>query len=262
MLAEATAIPYGSDERQCAWLRPAPGPGPLLVVVPGGGWAHGNPEGAFASAAVAWGRARGMHVAVVSHRLLPAAGPLAQAEDVACAIAAVQAASTAAAAADPARQFVLAHSAGAHLAALVHVGALQARVPALRPWQASVLLDTAALDVPQLMRWPHAPLHDRAFGADPEAWPAMSPLHAVRGPSAPVLLAFGEDRPGAAIQAARFAQALRRAGGQAEVHPVPLAHHRMGDGLADGGVLAGPIDRFLAGLPSAAARPHPSLPRR
>lgn len=246
-MAEAHAVAYGAHPRQQAFVRPLPAPGPLLVVVPGGGWAHGNPEGLFATAAAAWGRRHGWHVATLSHRLLPEAGPLEQAEDLAHALLALREAAPAWGA-DVSRLVVLAHSAGAHLTALLHVGALQARVPALAPWQASILLDTAALDVPQLMRWPHAPLHDRAFGDDPRAWPALSPLHGVRARCAPVLLAVAQGRPGAAIQAARFAEALRRAGGSAEVHPVPLAHDRMADGLEEGGALCGPVDRFLAAL--------------
>lgn len=246
---------YGPDARQHVLVYPTAGAVDTLAVLPGGGWAHGDPAGPFARAAVDFARGRGMHAAVLSHRLLPSAQPLAQAEDVARALGAFPQAFAPVAFG---RVVLLAHSAGAHLAALVHVGALTGRIPALPALRASVLVDTAALDVPQLMQWPHAPLHDRAFGAEPARWIDVSPRHQIRQAGAPLLLVVSQARPGARLQARAFADEWRAAGGQADVQAVPQPHDGMASGLQDDGLLAVAIDRFLdrldtlpAGVPSS-----------
>ena len=68
--------------------------------------------------------------------------------------------------ADPARLVVVGHSTGAHLAALLAADPALAEAQGAAPWLAAVLLDSAALDVVEIMRAPHRPLYDRAFGAD------------------------------------------------------------------------------------------------
>ncbi|MCB1994314.1 MAG: hypothetical protein H6933_14775 [Burkholderiaceae bacterium] len=173
----------------------------------------------------------------------------------------------AAAGADVTGSLLLAHSAGAHLAALVHVGPLRSKVTVPR-WLASVLVDTAALDVPQLMAWPHAPLHDRAFGNDPAGWQACSPRHQIQQPGPPLLLASAQGRPGVLHQARAFADAWRTAGGRADLRPLPLAHDGMAAGLAEGGALAVALEDFVATLdpwtptfvpPRVASTPAPHL---
>lgn len=264
---EASACPlpgvlhYGAEPRQQVRLWPLRGARPWLLVVPGGGWAHGDPEGAFARAAVAWAHRRGFHAAVLSHRLLPQAGPLQQAEDVALAMSA-SAQAFAEAGVGVQGCLLLAHSAGAHLAALVHAGPLRERAVPVR-WLGSMLVDTAALDVPQLMAWPHAPLHDRAFGTDPEVWRACSPRHQLLQPGAPMLLVVAQGRPGVLHQARAFAGAMRDAGGRAELRTLPLAHDGMAAGLTEGGALAAALEDFVATLdpwmPDAAAAPCGSV---
>lgn len=249
---------YGVEPRQQVRLWPLRGACPLLLVLPGGGWAHGDPEGPFARAAVAWAHRRGIHAAVLSHRLLPQAGPLQQAEDVAHAMSAT-AQAFAEAGVGVQGCLLLAHSAGAHLAALVHAGPLRERAVVPR-WLGSMLVDTAALDVPQLMAWPHAPLHDRAFGSDPEMWRACSPRHQLLQAGAPMLLVVAQGRPGVLHQASAFAGALRAAGGRAELRPLPLAHDDMATGLTEGGALATALEDFVATLdpwlPDAVAAPR------
>lgn len=248
-----TQVPYGPEPSQHLLWRAGEGrDGIVLAAVHGGGWVGGEADGAFGRAVAAYAAARGWAAASLEHRVLPEATPGDQAEDVAHALAALQAL-LARDGQGAARVVVLAHSAGAHLAALVHVGALHARVPALRPWHASVLVDTAALDVDRLMRGPHLPLHDRAFGADPDRWQAWSPIARLQSRCAPVLLIAQSERAGVQWMNARFAAALREQGGVAEVDVLELSHARMHEGLAEGGALARRIDAFLNRLHAGTA---------
>jgi acetyl esterase/lipase len=87
----------------------------------------------------------------LDYRLLPQAPVEQQADDVASAVAWVQA--HAAEWGANKRQLVLmGHSAGAHLAGLLSTDAALRQRHGVQPWLATVLLDSAALDVAAIMR--------------------------------------------------------------------------------------------------------------
>jgi arylformamidase len=240
-------LAYGTDSAQCLDVyRPAGTPtGAILVVVHGGAWAIGDKANpAVVAAKVARWLPAGIIVASVNYRLLPLAGPLQQAGDVARAIAFVQK-RAASWQADPARLVVVGHSTGAHLAALL------AADPALRekegaaPWLATILLDSAALDVVEIMHAPHRPFYDRAFGADEAGWQELSPLHRLRARPAPLLLVYSDARPDSAGASHRFAAAVAALGGRAEAYEVPLAHAEINAELGRVNAYTERVDAFL-----------------
>ena len=113
------------------------------------------------------------------------------------------------------------HSAGAHLAALVALDESYlegAGVPA-EAVRAVVLLDAYGLDIALHVRETADPVYARVFGPDPEGWSAVSPIsHAAPGRRPPpVILHVDGDNPETPGQARALAQALRAAGGEAEV---------------------------------------------
>lgn len=246
-------IPYGPhpaqrldlyapvDAQQC----------PVLVLVHGGAWMLGDK----ASAAVVLHKVRhwlprGWIVVSVNYRLLPVASPQQQADDVARALAAVQR-EVQRWGGDGRRVALFGHSTGAHLAALALADTALAAAHGMQPVRAAVLLDSAALDVVQLMEGPHLPLHARAFGNDPAHWRSVSPWHQVRQPLPPLLLVCAQDRDAAAQQAEHFAVRVRAAGGQVQVVPVPLAHAEINAQLGQHAELTRCVDDFLRaqGLP-------------
>jgi arylformamidase len=183
-------VPYGPDARQRfdVYL-PAKPAGPVLLMVHGGAWALGDKAspGLLTNKLSHWVDGQGYVLVSTNYRLLPAAHPLEQAADVARALALVQKEAPKWGA-DPKRLVLMGHSAGAHLAMLLHATpALVAKAGAQR-WRVTVSLDSAAMDVEQLMRAPHARLYDRAFGKDPAYWQSVSPYHQVSAPGAPALL--------------------------------------------------------------------------
>jgi len=240
-------LAYGADpaQRLDVYLPADRLSGAVVVLVHGGAWSIGDKASpGVVDAKVAHWLPAGVVVASVNYRLLPLAGPLQQAADVARAIAFVQQRAPSWQA-DPRRLVLVGHSTGAHLVALL------AADPALRgaqgalPWLATILLDSAALDAVELMRAPHRPLHDRAFGSDENAWPALSPLHRLRARPAPLLLVHSDRRPESAGASHRFAAAVAALGGRAEVHEVSLSHAEINAQLGMPHAYTERVDAFL-----------------
>ncbi len=183
-------VPYGADARQKfdVYL-PARPTGPVILMVHGGAWAVGDKAapGVVKNKVRHWVDDLGYVLVSANYRMLPAAQPVEQAADVARALAAVQKQAPQWGA-DPKRLVLMGHSAGAHLAMLLHASPKMVADAGAQRWRVTVSLDSAAMDVEQLMRAPHARLYDRAFGKDPAYWQAASPYHHVSAPGAPALL--------------------------------------------------------------------------
>ena len=65
--------------------------------------------------------------------------------------------------------------------------ALLATAPDAQPWNSTVVIDTAALDVEAIMRRPHFRFYDPVFGTDPAYWRAVSPTHRLQAaPATPM----------------------------------------------------------------------------
>jgi acetyl esterase/lipase len=243
-------VGYGADPRQRFDVyRPAGARGaPIVVMAHGGGWAFGDKAspGVVGDKAAHW-LARGAVFVSLNYRLLPQAPPRVQAGDLALALAAVQRRAVEFGG-DPARVVLMGHSAGAHLAALVHADRALSAAGGARPWLGTVLLDGAALDVPALMAGRPMRLHTDAFGGDPREWNAASPLHALSGPTAPLLAVCASGRREACPQAEAFVRRANALGGRAEVLAVPLSHLQINRDLGAPGPYTRSVDRFLQTL--------------
>ncbi len=253
-------LPYGRRPAQRLDLyRPAEGrgPWPVLVLVHGGAWAMGDkaqPE--FIEAKVRHWVPRGWVVVSVDYRLLPMAGPLEQAEDVAQALAVVQR-RVERWGGDGSRVWVLGHSTGAHLLALVLADPAIGQPFGMAPPQGAVLVDSAALDAVQMMEGEPLPLHERAFGSDPAGWRAASPWHRLQAAPPPLLLPCSSLRPASVLQNEHFAERVRELGGQARVLPLALGHAQLNQQLGTPGPLTEAVDAFL-GYPAGKPRSGPS----
>ena len=240
-------LDYGPDpmQRLDVYRPEVPPTGAVILLVHGGAWALGDKANrAVAGAKVAHWLSAGIVVVSINYRLLPRAGVLQQASDVARAVAFVQKRAPLWHA-DPARLVVLGHSTGAHLVALLAADSSLAEAEGATPWRATILLDSATLDAVEYMRAPHRPLHDRAFGAEEANWKALSPLHRLRARPAPVLIVHSNLRSDAATAAERFAAAVIARGGRAEVVPVPLSHGEINSRLGQPNAHTERVDSFL-----------------
>lgn len=252
--------PYGPDPAQRMDVYRPTGPTgptgramPVIFMVHGGAWRLGDKANRpVVENKVARWVPRGFVFISVNYRMLPAANPLVQAQDVARALAQAQA-EAATWGAEPAQFILMGHSAGAHLVALLTASATLARDAGAQPWLGTVVLDSAALDVPRLMGARHLRLYDRAFGDDPAFWEATSPLHQARGARSadrmpPVLNVCSSRRAIACPQAMAFAASVQRVGGRAQVLAQDLSHGEINQNLGLPGDYTQAVEAFMATL--------------
>jgi arylformamidase len=240
-------LAYGAapQQRLDLYLPAGPPTGAMLVIVHGGAWTIGDKSHPRVVAAkTAHWLPSGIVVASVNYRLLPLAGVLEQAGDVARSIAFLQR-RAADWQVDPARVVLLGHSTGAHLAALLAADPDLASAAGASPCRATILLDSAALDAVEVMKAPHLPLYDRAFGSDPSTWQALSPLHRLKARPSPILVVHSSRRRDAGGAAGRFAAAVAARGGRAEVHEAALSHVELNAQLGIDKAYTERVDAFL-----------------
>lgn len=237
-------IPYGSDPAQRFDVYAPAGAhnAPVIFIVHGGGWRIGDKsmQRVVANKTAHW-LPKGYIFISVNNRLLPNATPLEQAADVARAlqVAREKAPSWGG---DPNKFILMGHSAGAHLVALVTATAPR------KTWLATILLDSAALDVPRIMEARHLPLYDNAFGSDPAAWRAASPFHQLTHAAPPILAVCSTRRFISCSQASLFVDKARSLGGRAQVLEENLSHEQINETLGEPGPYTSAVDAFLASL--------------
>ena len=248
-------LAYGADPAQTydLYLPQRIDGAPIFVMVHGGGWSRGDKAlwRSVRNKVGCW-VGRGYVLASLNYRMLPAAGPVEQADDVAAALAHLQT-QAAASGADRSRTLLVGHSSGAHLAALVaadpRIGARAGATPCV----ATIAIDSAAYDVAAIMSGWHLGLYDRAFGADPHAWRLASPLHRLdAGLRAPLLAVCSSRRSDSCPQASVFAASAADLGGaQVSVLPVDLTHGELNDLLGAPGKYTDAVLAFIdaVGLP-------------
>jgi len=208
---------------------------PILVMIHGGGWRGGDKNNAgMVRQKVPFFTGAGFVYVTINYRLSPAVTHPVHVEDCAAAIAWVHAHAKEFGG-DPDQIYVMGHSAGAHLAALI--AADPARLGKhglpLTTIKGAVLLDGAAYDVERQIESVGANrsgLYRAAFGDDPAGWPDASPtLHAREGRAiAPMLIFHTGHRADAAAQAKELARRLTAIGTPARtVHAADRDHAGM-----------------------------------
>ena len=246
-------VPYGTDPRQRmdVYLPARPQGAPVIFMVHGGAWRYGDKAGStVVRNKVEHWVPRGAVFVSINYRMLPDAGPLVQVQDVARALAEAQRLAPRWGA-DPDRFVTMGHSAGAHLVALLAARPALQRAAGVRPVLGTVALDSAAMDVPRLMRTPHPKLYDRAFGTDPAHWPEASPADQLRQSAPPLLAVCSSRRAIACDQAYRLAAQAQSVGMRADVLPQDLNHLGTNEQLGLPGAYTDAVDAFLRSVGAA-----------
>jgi arylformamidase len=187
---------------------------PLVVFIHGGGWSHGDKNGARWIAPTFFGA--GYSFAAVNYRLSPHGTVADAAKDLAEAIGFLRS-RAAQFMIDPDRITLIGFSAGAHLAALVATDSslLRAAGVPFRSIRAVVLLDGAAFDtVGEVAGGPGSNSLAVALGTNPNYLRQVSPLEhlATASELPPFCIYYDPDRLVSAHRALPFAQALREHG--------------------------------------------------
>lgn len=254
-----TDVSYGSDphQRLDVYLPASPsgGPAPVILMVHGGGWRLGDKAMTrVVENKVARWVPRGFVFVSINYRLLPQADVLQQADDVARAVAYVQQ-HAAMWMADGGRVILMGHSAGAHLVALLTSAPGLGANAGVKPWLGSVLLDSAALDVPTIMQHKHYRLYDQAFGKNPAFWNACSPRQQLARGAEPMLAICSSQRADSQAQSHAFAQHAAELGARVTVHEEDLTHREINERLGLPGAYTHAVEAFMASLdPGVASR--------
>lgn len=220
---------------------------PVIFMVHGGAWRVGDKSSrAVVKNKVNYWVQQGFIFISVNYRLLPDADPITQKEDVAKALAFAQ--GKAPLWGGSADKFILmGHSAGAHLVSLLSVNALQQNANNIKPWKATIALDSAAFDVIGIMQSNRvARFYREAFGANETYWQQASPYHQLEDDIPPFLAVCSSQRKdGACDQAERFVTKIQHNHGNAEVLPVDLSHRQVNAELGKTNSYTAVVDRFI-----------------
>lgn len=221
---------------------------PIIFMVHGGAWKYGDKRmAAVIENKIQRWVTKGFVFVSVNNRLLPAANPLEQAEDVARALAYVQQ-HAAEFQGDPARVILMGHSAGAHLVSLVSTHADLAFRQGAKPWLGTVSLDSAAYDIAAIMEDRHFKFYDEAFGKDPAFWRLASPYHVLAKPVPPILVVCSSRRDDSTDQAEKFSARARKIGSPVTVLTEDLSHKEINQLLGKPGAYTGAVEAFLRTL--------------
>lgn len=187
---------------------------PLVVFVHGGFWVESDDNYQIGPRVARLLAADGAAVALVRYRLSPAVRHPNHVLDVAAALAALKRLAPRYGY-DAKRIYLVGHSAGATLAALLALEPRYLRERGLQPADvAGAVLISGIYDLgpagPLASR--HAPILNAAFGPEPAARRAASPVAFARAGPPLLVLAAAADAPGFAIDARRFVRTVRAAG--------------------------------------------------
>ncbi len=254
-------IAYGSDPRHRMDIYlPArqTAPAPLILMVHGGAWRLGDKAmSQVVENKVKHWLPQGVILVSVNYRLLPDASPIQQADDIALALAHVQSRASAWGA-DPQRVVLMGHSAGAHLVALLTANPGRALQKGALPWRGTVALDSAAMNVVQLMQARHLRLYDQAFGTHKATWEAASPTLQLTAEAPPLLAVCSSRRDDACLQANGLRHRATELGVHVQVLPQDLSHRQINETLGLPGAYTRAVDAFLQPLlQPTAATPSP-----
>lgn len=244
-------FPFGSDARQRMDIYlPAHATGaPVLLMVHGGGWRRGDKamSNVVQNKVARW-VPKGFIFISINYRMLPSTDPLQQADDVVRALAVAQ--SNAATWGGDASKFILVgHSAGAHLVGLVAAEPSKALQSGARPWLGTIALDSAALDVVQIMERKHYRLYDQAFGKDMTYWKSVSPIHRLTAGAMPIMAVCSStraDKP--CLQAHNFADKAGSLGVRVSVSEQMLTHKEINQNLGLQGTYTNAVEAFMGSL--------------
>ncbi|MDE2599316.1 MAG: alpha/beta hydrolase [Rhodocyclaceae bacterium] len=240
-------VRYGSDpaQRFDVYAGARSQDAPVIFMVHGGGWKRGDKgmSGVVDNKFERWGP-RGIVFISTNYRMLPAADPYAQAEDVARALAKAQAEARRWGA-DPRRFVLMGHSAGAHLVALLAASPDMLEKYGALPPVATVSLDSGTLNVVETMEHRHFELHDAAFGKDRKFWIKASPWHALKAKPAPLLSVCSTRRADACPQAQALADKIGSLGGSGAVLREDLDHREINKNLGLPGAYTDAVEAFL-----------------
>lgn len=243
-------IAYGPDPKQKfdVYLPNRPHNAPIIMMIHGGGWKGGDKTNkhVIQNKISRW-VSKGFVFVSLNYRLLPRANPLEQIRDIARALAKVQLMARNWNAA-PHQIIVMGHSSGAHLAALLAASPALVLAHGAKPWLATIVIDTAAFDIPDIMNGPHHRLYDNAFGNNRQFWKLVSPIHNMKTPPAPLLIICSTLRRKVCPRSKAFVKKSKELGGRVNLLRISKSHRELNSDLGLPGSYTQQVERFMTSL--------------
>ena len=232
---------------------------PIIIMVHGGAWCVGDKSSqeVIANKTSRW-LPRGFIFVSVNYPMIPdGANVIAQAESIARAIAYIQQ-NAEKWGGDNKKIILMGHSAGAHLASLLTADISLGAKFNLQPWLGTVALDSAVLNVTDLMANKHLAFYDDAFGTDENLWKKASPFNQLSSHSLPWFGVCSTKRQASCSQAHAFADKAASLGIDAQVLEEDLKHKEINSQLGIPGYYTYLVEQFMRKLdPDIAAKlPH------
>lgn len=243
-------IAYGTDalQRMDVYLPPHATAAPVIFMVHGGAWKFGDKAASrvVVNKMKRW-VPKGFIMVSVNYRLSPQADPVEQANDVAKALAFAQSKAVSWGG-DPSHFVLMGHSAGAHLVALLAADPSIATRQGGKSWLGTVALDSAAFDVPRIMKKRHPRFYDLVFKDNPDYWRKASPIYRLATAGAPMMLVCSSLRDDSCPQAQSFAEKITAKGRAVAVLPVASSHREINENLGLPGPYTDAVEAFLRSI--------------
>ena len=220
---------------------------PVVVFIHGGGWNKRDKDEVSSQPKLF--NAAGIIVVSINYRLVPAVTHPENVRDVAAAVAWI-AKNISKHGGDPGQIFVMGHSAGSHLAALVATDDRYLAAHGLHRNQLAgvITLDGSAFDIPDRVRNGSETIADncrRAFGTDEKVQQDGSPVTHVKGETSlpPFLMVYLKTDSLNHKQTQRFAELVQAAAGKAKVVHITeeKTHQSLCDDLGTDHDATGPL---------------------
>ena len=245
-------VPYGLDDAQKydVYLPENRSSAPIIVMVHGGAWTSGDKEDDnVAKAKAGFFVAKGYIFVSLNYRLLPKSDPLIQAADVALGIANIQK-NAEKWDGDKSKIVLMGSGAGGHITALLSSNPSLASDQGATVWAGAVVLETAALNIPDIMASNHDGRYDTAFGSNAEFWEDSSPTHLVHSSGVPILVVCStESNEDTCTKANAFKQTADNVGVNVTVSPQSMSpwevNSRVGVSTSYTDTIASYIDSLL-----------------
>ncbi|MCX5724968.1 MAG: alpha/beta hydrolase [Nitrospirae bacterium] len=246
-------LAYGTDPQQRldVYIPAQAKSAPIMFMVHGGAWMIGDKgASAFVSNKVAHWLPKGYILVSSNYRMSRQPNPLDQADDIARALAFVQTKAPSWGG-DPTRVLLLGDSAGAHLVSLLAADPRIVTSKGGTAWLGTIVLDSAAYDLVEIMQRKHHSFYDRVFGKDPAFWTDASPYRRLTVAPAPMLLVCSTKRTDACPPTQTFAAKATELGGKITVLPVDMKHGELNKELGLPSEYTTTVENFMRtlGLP-------------
>jgi arylformamidase len=238
------------------------GPHPVIVMIHGGAWRGGQKDTAVVAGTKSlFFTSQSFIFVSINYRLSPEVIHPVQVEDVAAALAWIIN-NIPEYDGDPQWVYVMGHSSGGHLAALVATDERYLASYGLKPdiFRGVILLDAAGLDIPATMSPSSTFMYETAFGTNPKTWADASPInHVAPGKNTPpFLVCVGGQIPEWKETGQQFAIKLNEVGVLVRlVNILDKTHNAMND---DVGIPFDPLtENIMAFIQATMSLAHTSL---